>query len=87
MRLWAELTCDELGSVTIQGVILDPAQSAASGGAHSLLDYSGRVVIDARHGEMWLEDARGISPLSGEAREPLSGAHVRRLVLEGTASS
>ncbi len=79
---WAELTYDGFGSVTIQGIILDPARRAASGGPDSLLNYSGRVVIDAGRGEIWLEGAGAISPSSGATREPMSGSHVRRLVLE-----
>jgi hypothetical protein len=80
---WGDLTCDRFGNVRVRGVILEPVQSAAFGRQHSPLEYSGRVVIDAGRGEMWLEDAPAISPLSGETREPLSPSHVGRFVLEG----
>ena len=68
-----QLTYDAFGNLRVEGIPLDPADAAAaSGGAHPLLNYTGRVVIDPDRQELRLEDAQADAPVSDLARRVLA---------------
>ncbi len=81
VRAQGTLTYDGFGNLKVDGVILDPADPAALDDG-SLLNYSGRVVIDPRRDELVLEDLHADS-IDDQAREVLARSHVRRFRVDG----